>query len=37
MQFVAKQPACENISELQHQLDHFADLYNNQRPHRSLG
>jgi len=30
------QPRATTISSLQHQLDTFADIYNQQRPHRSL-
>jgi transposase InsO family protein len=32
--WLAQQPPAETISQLQAQLDHFADLYNNHRPHR---
>jgi transposase InsO family protein len=30
------QPAATTIAELQHQLDTFVEIYNNQRPHNSL-
>ena len=30
------QPACDTLEELQEQLDRFATIYNEQRPHRSL-
>jgi transposase InsO family protein len=30
------QPPAANLTELQHQLDAFVDIYNHQRPHRSL-
>jgi transposase InsO family protein len=30
------QPAPDTITELQHQLDAFVDIYNHHRPHRSL-
>jgi hypothetical protein len=30
------QPAATTITELQHQLDTFVELYNHHRPHRSL-
>jgi transposase InsO family protein len=35
--WLAKQPAPNTISELQHLLDQFRDIYNDERPHRSLG
>jgi transposase InsO family protein len=35
--WLAKQPAAATISELQQLLDQFRDIYNDQRPHRSLG
>jgi len=31
------QPSCDTMRELQDQLDFFRALYNEQRPHRSLG
>ena len=31
----AKHPA-RTLNELQHQLDHFVEIYNHRRPHRSL-
>ena len=31
------QPPAHTLRELQSQLDEFADIYNNQRPHRALG
>ena len=31
------QPEAKSIAELQHQLDDFTGIYNNHRPHRSLG
>jgi transposase InsO family protein len=34
--WLAKQPAANSITELQTQLDTFADYYNTRRPHRSL-
>jgi transposase InsO family protein len=30
------QPAATTLAELQHQLDNFTQIYNHQRPHRSL-
>ena len=35
--WLAKQPAAETLEELQAQLDVFRAIYNDQRPHRSLG
>jgi hypothetical protein len=35
--WLARQPAATTITELQHQLDAFQRIYNNQRPHRALG
>jgi transposase InsO family protein len=35
-QWLARQPAANDLAELQAQLDRFRDLYNHQRPHRSL-
>lgn len=35
--WLAKQPAMPTLSDLQTQLDVFADYYNTQRPHRALG
>jgi transposase InsO family protein len=35
-QWLARQPRAESITELQHQLDAFVEIYNHQRPHRSL-
>jgi len=34
--WLTQQPRATTISELQHQLDTFRDLYNNHRPHREL-
>jgi transposase InsO family protein len=34
--WLAKQPAAETVTELQAQLDTFADYYNTRRPHRAL-
>jgi transposase InsO family protein len=34
--WLRSQPRAATITELQHQLDTFADIYNNHRPHRSL-
>jgi transposase InsO family protein len=34
--WLTKQPAASSITELQTQLDAFADYYNTRRPHRSL-
>lgn len=34
--WLTQQPRAQTISELQVQLDAFAELYNHQRPHRSL-
>lgn len=36
-QWLRAQPAAETLDELQTLLDQFADIYNHQRPHRSLG
>ena len=36
-QWLAKQPPAHTLTELQAQLDAFRDIYNHQRPHRSLG
>lgn len=35
-QWLARQPRAESITELQSQLDDFIEIYNHQRPHRSL-
>jgi len=35
--WLAKQPAPNTITELQHLLDQWHDIYNEQRPHRGLG
>ena len=35
--WLRKQPRVTSISELQTQLDTFAQIYNHERPHRSLG
>ena len=34
--WLAVQPRAATLTELQEQLDTFVDIYNNQRPHRSL-
>lgn len=34
--YLAKQPAAEDLPELQHQLDTFVHYYNDIRPHRAL-
>jgi transposase InsO family protein len=34
--WLAKQPAAKTVTELQAQLDTFADYYNTRRPHRAL-
>ncbi len=35
--FLRKQPPAASLTELQFQLDTFADYYNQRRPHRALG
>jgi transposase InsO family protein len=35
--FLAKQPAAHTISQVQRQINRFTSIYNDQRPHRSLG
>lgn len=35
--WLKKQPRAATIPELQRQIDHFIDYYNNVRPHRALG
>lgn len=35
--WLAKQPAAKDIIELQAQLDAFTEIYNTDRPHKSLG
>lgn len=35
--WLTQQPPAETVAALQHQLDDFRDLYNNQRPHRAQG
>src|SRR5690606_26235409 len=34
---LAAMPAAHTITELQDQLDEFRQIYNHQRPHRSIG
>jgi transposase InsO family protein len=34
--WLAQQPTADTLTELQHQLDLFRDLYNERRPHRAL-
>ncbi len=34
--WLSKQPSAGTIEDLQTQLDTYRDIYNNQRPHRSL-
>lgn len=34
--WLTQQPAAATLTDLQHQLDTFRDLYNHRRPHRSL-
>lgn len=35
--WLARQPPAATLTDLQHQLDLFRELYNTQRPHRELG
>ncbi|HZC51926.1 MAG TPA: IS481 family transposase [Mycobacterium sp.] len=35
--WLTRQPAASTVAELQAQLDTFADYYNTERPHRSIG
>ena len=35
--FLAKQPVPQTITQLQRQIDRFTAIYNEERPHRSLG
>lgn len=35
-QWLAQQPATHTIAQLQHQLDRYRGIYNEQRPHRAL-
>jgi transposase InsO family protein len=35
--YLAAQPPASSLTELQHQLDCFTDIYNHHRPHRALG
>ncbi|MFC7503077.1 integrase core domain-containing protein, partial [Nocardioides sp. GCM10030258] len=35
-QWLAQQPDADTIADLQHQLDRYRQIYNEQRPHRAL-
>lgn len=35
--WLSQQPKCENMAELQLQLNEFTEIYNTKRPHKALG